>query len=397
MQKKFILISGGEFFNKGAQAMTFITINELKKKFPKHEIVVLSERDYNRTPYEKRSYNFLIRPNRIYTKRLYDPFDIWSQKYLIKQSIAEDMIHILENTDFIIDISGYALSSQMSIEGSLEFLHRIYVAKYYGIKMFLLPQSFGPFDYKGTYSKRIYFLLKTLLKYPKLVCAREYNGYSLLKKYCNNNLIKCNDIVLCNNNKIDLSNLYKEDIPFHNISITTKNNIAIVPNIRLIQYGKEEFDCLDFYSGIIQYLLNEHFNIYIVSHSAQDIDLCRAIKRIFYNRKEIIDIGIELNFWEYEKFIKNMDFIIASRFHSVVHAYKQYIPAVIIGWAEKYKELAKIMHQEKYIVDVLDGVNNKQVINIIKTLQKNIQYEKKKIAQGIKKNRQKESIFQKIS
>lgn len=397
MKKKFILISGGEFFNKGAQAMTFITINELKKRFPKHEIVVLSDGDYNRTPYEKRNYNFLIRPNRIYTKRLYDPFDIWSQKYLIQQSIADDIIYILENTDFMIDVNGYALSSQRGIEPSLKFLHRIYVAKYYGIKVFLLPQSFGPFDYKEPYSKIMYFLLKTLLKYPKLICAREYKGYSLLKKYCNNNLIKCDDIVLGNHNKINLSNLYKGDIPFHNIFITTKNNIAIVPNIRLIQYGNEGFDCLEFYSGIIQYLLNQNFNVYIVSHSVEDIDLCKAIKGIFCDINEVIDIGIELNFWEYEAIIKNMDFIIASRFHSVVHAYKQYIPAVIIGWAEKYKELAASMHQDKYIIDVLDGVNYKQIIEIVKILQKNIKYEKEKIEQIIKKNKQKKDIFQMIS
>lgn len=234
MKKRFILISGGEFYNKGSQSMTFITINELKKRFPQHEIVVLSGGDYNKTPYEKKNYNFLIRPERIYTKRLYDPFDIWAQKCLINQKIADDMIDILENTDFMVDINGYALSSQRGIDASLKFLHRIYVAKYYGIKVFLLPQSFGPFDYKKPYDKLMNFLLKYLLKYPELICAREYSGYSLLKKYCSKNLIKHDDLVLANYNKIDVSKLFKEEVEFHNITITSENNVAIIPNIRLI-------------------------------------------------------------------------------------------------------------------------------------------------------------------
>ena len=38
-----IIITGGELFNKGAQAMTFVTVNELKKRFPDHQIYLLSK------------------------------------------------------------------------------------------------------------------------------------------------------------------------------------------------------------------------------------------------------------------------------------------------------------------------------------------------------------------
>ena len=42
---KNIIITGGELFNKGAQAMTFITVDEMKKRFTDHNIYVLSEMD----------------------------------------------------------------------------------------------------------------------------------------------------------------------------------------------------------------------------------------------------------------------------------------------------------------------------------------------------------------
>ena len=39
MEKKNIMIFGGEFFNKGAQAMSFITISRLKSEFPNHNVL----------------------------------------------------------------------------------------------------------------------------------------------------------------------------------------------------------------------------------------------------------------------------------------------------------------------------------------------------------------------
>ena len=55
---KNIIITGGELFNKGAQAMTFVAVNELRRLFPEHEIFLLSEMDYARPEHEKMGYNF---------------------------------------------------------------------------------------------------------------------------------------------------------------------------------------------------------------------------------------------------------------------------------------------------------------------------------------------------
>ena len=53
-----IIITGGELFNKGAQAMTFVTVSELKKRFPNHKIILLSEMDKRRPKEEKAKYAF---------------------------------------------------------------------------------------------------------------------------------------------------------------------------------------------------------------------------------------------------------------------------------------------------------------------------------------------------
>ena len=53
-----IIITGGELFNKGAEAMTFIAVDELKKRFPNHKIYVLSDMDLKRPKEEKEKYAF---------------------------------------------------------------------------------------------------------------------------------------------------------------------------------------------------------------------------------------------------------------------------------------------------------------------------------------------------
>ena len=58
MNLRNIIISGGGLVNKGAQAMTFVTVSELSKRFPDHQIYVLSEVDFKREKSELNIYKF---------------------------------------------------------------------------------------------------------------------------------------------------------------------------------------------------------------------------------------------------------------------------------------------------------------------------------------------------
>ena len=58
-----------------------------------------------------------------------------------------------------------------------------------------------------------------------------------------------------------------------------------------------------------------------------------------------------LNCLEYDLLIRHFDFIIASRYHALVHAYKQKVPCIAIGWSEKYNNLLDILKQDRYMID----------------------------------------------
>ena len=64
-----------------------------------------------------------------------------------------------------------------------------------------------------------------------------------------------------------------------------------------------------------------------------------------------LDIHGEFYRCSYEDYYaqnRYFDFVICSRYHGCVHAYKNLIPGLILGSTIRYKELAKLMNQEKY-------------------------------------------------
>ena len=79
-----------------------------------------------------------------------------------------------------------------------------------------------------------------------------------------------------------------------------------------------------------------------------------------------------------------MDYIIGSRFHSIVHAYKEDIPCVAIGWAVKYKELLERFGQIQYAVDVRSNNAENALLEAINRMEINYTHEKAKIAESLK-------------
>ena len=101
---------------------------------------------------------------------------------------------------------------------------------------------------------------------------------------------------------------------------------------------------------------------------------------MFASSENVYFIEDDMNCLEYGEFVKQFDFIIASRFHAIVHAYTENVPAIILGWAVKYHELAKNLNQEKFVFDGtnISNDNKDSIINGIEYMSNNF-YEESKI------------------
>ena len=387
--KKYVIITGGELLNKGAQAMVFISVDEMKKRFPGREIVMLSIPEYEK---EKGLYAFKIYPAPGLKDSICCSFPPLAAAFGDRKKYIKGLKHIFKNAELLLDISGYALASNWGIKRGLHYLRGIRLAKKYRVPVYILPQSFGPFDFRGK-SKILNILIKHYMSYPRLVMAREQEGRDMLeKKYRLKNVIKTEDMVLLNRG-VDPRNIYAGEIPLRKENIE-KGSVAIIPNVRNNKYGNEN-EMYGVYSRIIDFLLEKGRKVYLLSHSKEDSELCIKI-RDKAGEEKVTYIDRELSCLEFDETVKEFDFIIASRYHAIVHAYRNCVPAVILGWAVKYRELSVSLGQEKYQFDVRNGIDIDSLTEILGIMNESHDKEAAVIA-GKLENLRKENIFDLIS
>lgn len=372
-----IIIVGGELFNKGAQAMTFTVVDQTKRRFPNKNIYLFSAQDFDRKDEEKSIYKFSILPWDLTTKiRL---LSFWNKLFKrdSKYSYLEDNTkQIIKNADFIVDISGYALSSQCGCFSSISYLLDIIIARKYSIPYFIFPQSIGPFDYPLKYKIFLYPLMQLYLKYPKRIFPREKEGLMCVRKFARKNVEKNYDIVL-QSKGYNLANIYNKDICLKDTKIEP-NSVGIIPNLRVIGRANPN-KIYSVYNSLINRLIDTKKTVYVLRHSYEDLEICERIKNLFPDNKGVRLIPNDLNAIELENIIKHFDFAIASRYHSIVHAYKNGVPALVIGWATKYFELLENFDQVDYFFDGRDSIDINEINNKLDKMIRSYQYEKTKI------------------
>lgn len=345
-----IIITGGELFNKGAQAMTFITANEIRKRFPEHRIYLLSEMDLARPVKERAIYTFDFTgwyPIK-FAKSQHNPLLRLICKLRNGKELAEAEA-LYRNCDIMIDISGYALGSNWSAQNNNRYLNHLEFAKSFGIPVYLMPQSFGPFDF-GENHPGVNDRCRKLLPACKAILAREQEGYdALVNTYGLTNVRLAPDLVL-NNKGIDLANVFKE-VPPMDLPEITPGSIAIVPNGRNLSVGNDE-EVLALYQAAIRCGLEQGKTVYLLHHATSDAALCAQLKARFADTARVVLLDTEFSCLEFNELVQKFDYLVASRFHSIVHAYKNAIPCVILGWAKKYEDLSAQFDQRAYLFDV---------------------------------------------
>lgn len=335
-----ILISGGNFINKGAEAMLFATVNECSRIFDAPKFILQLPDGF--VPVN--SIDDLV------------PLSNQSGGHIANANKLEklgSLVRAYKNADIMLDISGLELCSKLGVYPSLRYLFKIAIAKWFRTKVFLMPQSFGPFTY-GIGVKQMFMkcLIRHYIKYPKICFAREKDGYESLKCVCQKaNVLISSDMVL--QNKTVESLLQRKDMGLETLPFVKEKSIGFIPNRRMYeQYGKET--AFGFYMQIVREVLKRGYNIYLVCHANDDMQIAYEIKQQFTSDPHVIVVGQILSCFQYQVLASKFDFVVASRYHSIVHAYKAQTPAIAIGWAVKYKELLSALRQNHYLLNITD-------------------------------------------
>lgn len=386
-----IVITGGELQNKGAQSMVFICVSELHKRFPNHEIFVMSDfctdsEQENIFCFNIRTFGTVvdvIRKNNL-KQNIYYMLKGYDKKDNDKQN------EFFCDVDLMIDISGYGLGDAWNKYEIEHYLYRIECAKYFGIKVYLMPQSFGPFK---TFDKSLLKRTKRALEYVSTIYAREQQGYDLLMDNFNLKNVKMSYDLVLNNKTVDLNSVYKNVPMLCDIDVKS-NSIAIIPNAQNSKVCSEKV-LLEAYKSLIDKFIAYSKNVYILRHSNMDIDICEKIFKMFHNNNVFL-IEQELSCVEFSNIVNKFDFVVASRFHSVVHSYKNTVPCLTMGWAVKYLELHKLFHQEKYCFDVRNNFDTSKLLSAAEDLLNNHSKQSKIISKELNQV-QKHNIFDDIN
>lgn len=393
---KNLIIVGGNLQNKGSQAMVFTLIDNLKRINPKVKIYLFVKKKSKKSKLKKTKYNFVVKPWSYVIKKRLLTITIFDKHKHLKEVVKELKV-ILKKSSVMIDVSGFGLSSKLFTNSKKNFqytlrhyLLNIIIAKKYSIPYYILPQSFGPFNYSFLHQMILWPLIKICLKYPKKIFARDLDSYNLIKKMGFKNVNLEPDIVLTNQ-QYYLKNIFKKIPKIKEIKIPN-NSVGIVLNQKI----KERLGHKDYlicYKAIINQLLDLKKNIFLLTHSEEDKILCTELKEIFKKQLKVFIVNNHLNCFELEKLIAQFDFIICSRYHAVIHAYKHNIPVLCIGWANKYFSLLNDFSQLRYFFDIGTTINYEKLIHCLNQLTKRVSLEKK----IIQKNRQRLIKNSKIS
>ena len=374
-----IIIKGGEFNNKGSEAMSLIAVYNVIKRFPDANIYFydfgyrfiygddLNIKSFS-FPNWYLNYRFgLCNKRKFFIEKVKN----YIRKYLpnrrfFSNNEIRDSLNIIKKADYLIDISGFALSSKFGIKVCLNYTSWLdFVKKYNSCCMiYLMPQSFGPFDFDEATSNKI----KSSLAKCDMIFVREQGGYkALTEDFGLKNVVKSYDSVLLEKDYSPEKVISNIDKYIEKPQKAEGRKIAIIPNYRLIDRGNNSIDSLiALYSKIINEA-NVSITFYLIPHAGEDIQLCRFIKECFPDNDKVVLIDHVMASFNYESFISDFDYIIASRYHSIVHAYREGTPAIIIGWSEKYDELAKAFNQTDYIYDLKGNIDIMSLINKIES------------------------------
>ncbi|MEZ2457725.1 polysaccharide pyruvyl transferase family protein [Salinicoccus roseus] len=379
---KKVLIFGAYINNKGAQSMLYTVIDKIKSKDPDCKIYVVREKKVEVDIKENYSFDFLEIGMKSKLKLAGKPFSLLS--ILLKNNEIdynlEKVKSLFDKSTIFIDISGFALSSKFSRNSTINYLANISIAKRFNVPFYIMPQSFGPFNYSFLDKKILIPMIKKYLNYPVRIYAREKEGYDLLSSFGLNNIYKSLDIVFHQNKELDLSNIYNDKVDtvkFKNVDIKP-NSVAIIPNIKTIKKENKE-KIYNLYIEAINYLTSNHKYVYLLRHSSEDLNIIQDIYNKFENNKKVYLIKEEYSSIELQNILKKFDYTIASRYHSIVHSYKVGVPAIVLGWAVKYKELLEEFNQENYQFDI-KKIDSKIFVEKLAELDKNFKKEKKIIS-----------------
>lgn len=305
----------------------------------------------------------------------------WRKSDKWQGKIAE-MEDTLREADAIFDASGYTLGSGWSMAAGGLLLQTIEIAKRYGKPIILMPQSFGPFDWDEEGSDAFLERVREDLAYCTKIYARETEGYECLKALGLSDVELSTDLVIREKLFPSASEIYASG-KAKEITYPSPGSVGFIINENVFRIGDPDA-VLNLYAKTLDKLLDSGEKVCVLTTSTADMALVEDVLSRTANRDQVEIIRGEYSSPELISLIGKFKYVVASRYHSVVFAYRSGVPAIILGWASKYADLAAHFDQQDYLFDVREpGVD--AILGKIERMSANHESESRRIKECLEK------------
>jgi colanic acid/amylovoran biosynthesis protein len=308
------------FVNKGAELMLHAALQKLKTRYPDATFVMAPTTEKSDHPFRK-----LVQLG-FYPKASLWRYGIqWGNLANFAPRPLREMYGVVldKEVDVVIDAAGFAYSDQWGDDPSIELAQSAKTWKKNGTRVILLPQALGPFT-----TEKIQAAMKTVVENVDLVFPRERVSYEHLTRLTGEQAkIK---------QAPDFTNLISGVIPAD--FDVEQNRFCIVPNCRMLdktdQQTRDAY--LPFLITCTRYLLEKGAKPFVLVHEGKgDLALAEKLSAAVGG----IPIVRESGPLEIKGILGACSGTLGSRFHGLVSALSQGVPALATGWSHKYQML----------------------------------------------------------
>ncbi|WP_338441306.1 polysaccharide pyruvyl transferase family protein [Synechococcus elongatus IITB4] len=348
----FLEIHGAGFKNKGAELMLRTVVHELQSRTPAYQLAI----DPSYGSYLERSSLGL---HQTFPVRTHVGSHNFSRNFLIQRAWSSRLVTLLSNRfpksyDFsqygcvtlrecqgLIDISGFAFTSQWGSKPTKDFARLTSFYKKKGKPVILLPQAFGPFN-----NPEIIEAFKKIINNSTKIFARDkisYDYIAELSDLAHEKLYLAPDITL-----FGFSSKLEENYPNANHF----DYVCIIPNIRMIDQGKEQWgrNYISILERAIEECCSHELRVILLIHdtSGSDLKVAHLLKSKFHSR--LVSIYQETDPLKLKFLLGRSRLNIGSRYHSIVSSLSMSRPAIALGWSHKYETLLSDFNCQELLV-----------------------------------------------
>lgn len=345
-----ILLHGAGFINKGAEAMLLAVRTELCRRLPDavcHMRVLRRDVELARGAGVE---PIIVRPGKIGSAVRLASATVGDPRLALaalRSPKRAALLPSVRNVDAMVDISGFSLSDAWGVGNARNHLSLVSYLASRGRPSVYLPQAWGPFTDRSVARLTVALCRKVRIAYVRDQESRRYLeslagmprerigfAYDVAFRFVGDPPTRGRDLL--------------REV---GVEVADGPIVGIVPNMRV--YERSPGDAAG--NGYVQLLASaarccsREFGAKVVAipheigptPSRDDRYLCSLLQEVCGDSVSVAAMTRQYSAGEVKSVIGHLGLLIGSRYHSLVAALSQRVPAVSLGWSHKYDELMR--------------------------------------------------------